>query len=274
MDDEVVGGVWQIDPDTRLQLQLAAVRKAADRQDWPMVVLEAEELLDDAPQHGEALGLLAGALLELGDARNAVDAFEDHLKNAEPSPDVLSGLAIARFEICDLQGASQAAREALRMDGGLAEAHYTFGLCLERLGRSSEAIRSFQTASALEPEAYPLPLSLDGEDIEAALRLAIRSLSPTLVEFWRDVPILVEDEPSLAELREARTPVPPTVAGLYAGDPPEGDEVLHARPQALRLFKRNLARCGDLEEVARQLLLVLEQEAMDWLGVPLEALED
>lgn len=106
-----------------------------------------------------------------------------------------------------------------------------------------------------------------------ALRHALPSLAPVLVEFWRDVPIQVEDEPSIEELLGARLPVPPTVAGLYAGDPPSGDEVLTARPEALRLFRKNLARCGDLDEVSRQLALVLEQEALDWLGVPLEELE-
>lgn len=273
MDDEVVTGLWQIDPDTRLGLRLEAVRRATERQDWSSVVLEAEELLDDAPRHGEALGMLAGALLELGDARNAVDAYEDHLALVEATAEALSGLAIARFELCDLPGAASAAREAIRLDGSLAEAHYTLGLTHERLGRIQDAVRSFQVARTLEPTAYPLPMDLGPTEIEQALRLAIRTLPPTLVEFWRDVPILLEEEPALDELRSASNPVPPTVAGLYAGDPPEGDLVLDVRPDALRLFKKNLARCGTLDEVAHQLSLVLEQEALDWLGVPLDEIE-
>lgn len=273
MDDEILTGVWQLDPDTRLKLRLGTVREAVRAKDWPRVVLEAEELLDDVPRHGETLGLLANALLELGDCANAVDAFEDHLALHEPTAPVLSGLAIARFETCDLVGAIEAAREAIRLDPSFAEAHYSLGLALERSGQGLQSAQSFQAANALDPTDYPLPMALTDEVLTEALRRALPALPPALIEFWKEVPIQIEDQPSLTELTASTSPVPPTVAGLYKGVPPEGEAVLTARPEALRLFRRNLARAGSLEEVSRQLALVLEQEALDWLGVPLEELE-
>ena len=62
------------------------------------------------------------------------------------------------------------------------------------------------------------------------------------------------------------------MAGLYDGVPPNGPEVPTSRPTALRLFRKNLARCGTLDEVVQQLVQVLEQEAMDWMGTPSDAL--
>ncbi|MEZ4321090.1 MAG: tetratricopeptide repeat protein [Myxococcota bacterium] len=275
MDDEVVSGVWELDPDTRLGLRIQRVRGAVSDGDWPRVVTEAEELLDEAPEHTEALGLLATALLELGDAESAAEAFEDHLSQAGPDALMLSGLAIARFESCDVMGAVEAARESIRLDPGLAEAHYTLGLSLERLGDAAEAARSFQAAHALDGPAYPFPLALTDPDIEAALQRAVTRLDPTYQDFWVGIPVRIEEEPTLAELTASPPPLPPTVAGLYEGSPPADDEeALTARPTALRVFRRNLARCGDLDEVAEQLAQVLQQEALDWLGIPPDELGD
>lgn len=274
MDDEVVSGVWELDPDTRLGLRIQRVRSAVGDADWPRVVTEAEELLDEAPHHTEALGLLATALLELGDAENAVEAFEDHLQGAGSDPMMLSGLAIARFENCDMMGAIEAAREAVRLDGSLAEAHYTLGLALERNGDKGEAARCFASAHTLDPTAYPFPIALTDDDVRAALGAAMESLPDSLHDFWVDVPVRIEEEPDLAELAAHPPPLPPTVAGLYEGVPPIDETALTARPTALRLFRRNLARCGDLDEVAVQLASVLRQEALDWMGVPLDEIDD
>jgi tetratricopeptide (TPR) repeat protein len=273
VDDELVSGVWELDPDTRSELRLNRIRTAVQQGDWPGAVIEAEELLDEEPDHAETLGLLANALLELGDAETAAEAFEDHLKQAPPDPIMLSGLAIARFESCDVVGALEAAREALRLDAGLAEAHYTLGLALDRTGDAASATQSLAAARSLDPIAYPFPIELPDADLQAALDAALAALPAPLQRFWNGVPVQVESEPDLAELTARPPPLPPTVAGLYAGHPPDDDTALAARPTALRLFRKNLARCGSLDQVAEQLLQVLEHEALDWLGVPLEELE-
>jgi len=270
MDDEVVSGVWQLDPDTRLDLRLQRVKSAIGDADWPRVVMEAEELLDEAPEHIETLGLLATALLELGDAESAAEAFEDYLGRAGPDAVILSGLALARFESCDLMGAIEAAREAIRRDGSLAEAHYTLAMALERMGDASEAAQSFALAHMMDEVAFPLPLQLTDADLQLAVSAALSALPPPIRDFWAGIPLQVEEEPALTELTAATPPLPPTIAGMYDGVPPNDDTVHTARPLALRLFRRNLARCGTLDEVTQQLALVLQQEALDWLGVPFE----
>lgn len=274
MDDEVASGVWSLDPDTRLGLRLDRVREAVGEADWPMVVAEAEELLDEAPDHPEALGLLATALLELGDAESASEAFEDHIRAAGPDALMLSGLAIARFEACDIMGSIEAAREAVRLDGSLAESHYTLGLSLDRMGDGAEAAQCFAIARMLDPAAYPLPMELTTADVQSALAAALATAHPDIAEFWAEVPVRIEEEPSLAELTASPPPLPPTVAGLYAGNPPADPASMHRRPTALRLFRKNLARCATTEEVIEQLAQVLRQEALDWLGLPPERLEE
>lgn len=278
MDDEVVGG-WSIDPDTRLALRLDRVRKALEQGDHATAVVEAEELLDEAPDHPDALFLLGEALLELGDAQGAVEAYEQFLQVAQPDDPAhaaaaLGGLAIARFEACVLSGAAEAAREAIRLAPDMAEAHYYLGLSLERVtGRQSEAVAEFVAANRLDPAAYPLPAQLDDAAWKAVVKQAMSRLHPRLITFWDDVPIRLDDLPSMDELRRADPPITPTASGLYEGEPPDVDEAWTQKPTALRLFRRNLARLGELELIVDEVASTLENEALDWVGATLDDLD-
>lgn len=252
--------------------RLELVRRAADRGDWPVVVVEAEELLDVDPDHPEGLLLLANASLELGDCLNAVAAYEAHLSHSTPSADALSGLGLARLDCCDIAGAIEAATAALRIDPDLAEAHYTLSLCFELTpGRSADAARAMAAANLLAPDAYPWPMQLGDEAFEDAIREAVHAIPGPLARFWSGVPMRLEEKPALAELVRGPTPIPPTVAGLYMGTPPAPEVANSLRPTALRLFRRNLARCGDLDGVQARLEEVLMHEALDWLGLPPDA---
>jgi tetratricopeptide (TPR) repeat protein len=283
MDDEVIGG-WKIDEDTRLALRLESVKKALDEEDWSNAVIEAEELLDEAPDHVEGLYLLAEALLELGDAEGANETFERHLEVAreqevELDPGhlaaVLCGLAVARFECVDMPAAAEAAREAIRLAPDLAQAHYYLGLALERMqGRKSESTQSILAAHRLDPEAYPLPLLLHRAQWEAAFGSALEVVHPRLQAFWSGLPVHFHELPDLAELRRHEPPLSPTVSGLYEGEPPENvKDPWQSRPKSLRLYTANLARLGHLDRMSEEIARTLQDEALDWLGLTLEDLD-
>jgi tetratricopeptide (TPR) repeat protein len=275
MDDEVVGP-WHIAPEIRAGLRLQTVKKALDQGDWQTAVLEAEELLHEEPEHQEALFLLAEALLELGDVEGAREAYEQHLELAtqDPSPDparmagALCGLAVARYECCDLPGSVEAARECIRIAPDLAEAHYYLGLALERMpGRKSESVTPFIAANRLDPEAYPLPVQLSPRQWEGAVKAAVGLLPSPLQRFWSGVPIRLEEAAPIEELRQAEPPITPTVGGLYVGTPPDEAGNWDEKPEALRLFTGNLARKGSVEAVTTEIAATLKAEALDWLGI-------
>ncbi len=276
-EDEVFSG-WQIDAETRVTLRLESVKKALDAEDWSAAVIEVEELLDEDPDHVEGLYLLAEALLEIGDAEGAVETFERHLEVAreqgvqfdpEHRAAVLCGMAVGRFECVDIPGATEAAREAVRLAPDLAQAHYYLGLAIERSpGKKSEAAQAMLAANRLDPEAYPLPVSFGREQWEAAFRKAVNALPPKLRTFWSGLPVHFEEFPDLAELRRHDPPLSPTVSGLYEGEPPEeGDDPWKKRPTSLRLYTANLARLGDREAVSEEIERTLLSEALDWLGL-------
>ncbi|MBW2256969.1 MAG: tetratricopeptide repeat protein [Deltaproteobacteria bacterium] len=268
MDDEVRVG-WQIAPEIRAAMRLDRARTAMHRGEFGAAVMELEELLDEEPDNPEALFLLGEALIELGDFEGALQAYEHHLEmGADPNPRTLTGLAIARFNTCDLSGAAAAAREAVRLAPEAAEAHYYLGLALERLpNRGGSAVGSFAAANQLDPTAFPFPLQVGVQEWQGLIQDAMVLLPRSLQDFWADIPILLENLPNLDELRSADPPITPTVTGLYQGVPPLDADPWLVRPQALRLYTGNLVRSPTTEDLVEAIARTLEHEARDWIGL-------
>lgn len=281
MDDHITQG-WALDPEMRVAMRLEQVRKHVDAMAWHEAALEAEELLDEQPNHVEALELLARAQLGMMDAEGSAQSWEQVL-SLDPTPraDRLASMAMARFDICDLVGAVEAAREAVRLDPSLGEAHYVLGLALERLpGRSVEAAQALLAANRLEPLAYPFPIRLDTQGWEQALTTAMLHVMPQVRELWEGVPVRLPQYPDLEMLRANTPPVSPRIPGMFQGQPPAEDDAealedpWSRSPDGLLLFTANLARVHDLEELVERLADVLEQEALVWVGADPWGLDD
>ncbi len=278
MDDELPGGVWRVDATTREGLRLDRIRQAMDQGAWEVAAVEAEELLEEAPEHGEALFLLGEALLELADYELARVCYEQRLALDDDDLAARLGLAIATFLGCDLDAAIPLLEEMVRREPQSAEAHHYLGLALERVpGRGTEALSALAAASQLDPARFPLPMQLDPSGWEQLVRDALESLHPALQLFWSGVEFLLQDLPPLDELRDHVPPLPPTVGAMYVGEPPEepyeGDLSEAPRPDGMRLFMRNLGRAPSRARLVEQLGVALEEEALHWLGLPPDALE-
>lgn len=268
MTDETAGGPWSLDPELRSQLRLERVRVAIRDQQWTEAELEAEELLDDEPDHLEALGLLGQAALAAGDAPIARLALEEHARLGGDSVPRLLDLAIARFETCDLVSAAEAAREVVRRDPALAEGHWYLGLSLERLpGGQAQAIAELAAARQLAPDAYPWPLDLDKRAWKGVIDDALAAVHPEVAAFWEGIPIVTVPQPDLDELRRMDPPVSPAVSGLFEGALQPDDDPWDVRPKSMRLFTRNLAICRSVEELVDHVADALEAEALGWLGL-------
>ncbi len=262
-----------MDDATRRALRLDRIERALRSGSFDSAIVEAEEMLDRTPDDVEGLVLLGDASLEAGDNEVAAASYEHALRLTQGrSARALQGLAVARFELCDLVECTEVAREALRLEPAAADAHYFLGLALERLGQAAEAAASFAAARQLAPDEYPYPMMLTPSDWERAVSLAVRGLAPELQQFWADIPIVLEQEPSLEELRAASPPISPRIAGLYVGTPPQDDASGAERPEALRLFTAALSRSPSHDDLVRQIAATLEAEALNWLGIPPEDL--
>jgi tetratricopeptide (TPR) repeat protein len=270
MTDDTAPG-WTVDPELRAAMRLGAVRAAMEREDFEGAVVEAEELLDGAPDHAEALFLLAECLLELGDAELAAPTYERRLELAPPDEQLWTGLAVARFDLTDLSGAIEAAREATRLAPDNAEAHYYLGLALERVeGRKAESVGALMAAHRLDPDAYPLPVEGDPSRWQWAYRRALAALPHDSAQFWEGVEVVFVDLPPLDVLRRVSPPIPPTVPALYSESAPLAQSAEPGQARQLHVYTSNLARLGHWEDITEQLAQILEAEAAGWL----EAAED
>lgn len=281
MDDDVSQG-WVIDPQTRQALRITAVRRLVQTGAWEDAILEAEELLDEAPEHAEGLSLLADALQAVGDAEGALQAWDQHFARVkQPSVHALVGAATARLDLCDLDGAAVLAREATRRDPASSEAHFILGVALERQeDRTAESASALVAAHQLDPVSFPFPVQLTAAQWKELITLALVKVHPAAQDVWDGVPVRLYEVPELATLRASDPPVSPRVAGLFVGKPPGEDESGNGdhgddasepsagRPEALHLFTRNLTRASTHDEIAERIADVLEQEALAWLGVP------
>jgi len=269
VDDEIPLGSWQIDPSVRTSLRLDGVRKALTEGRWSDAVIEAEELLDETPDHADALFYLGEALLELGEPELAQAAYAQRARQGDEVPAVLLGLGLASYELCDLQRAIECFREVLRQLPDHAEAHFSLALALDAAGQEAEAAASFKAAELIEPEHYPPPMELAPAAWRQALGEAIATLSPVQQAVLHQVPVQLLDRPSVEELRANTPPLPPSVACLLDGDPGDDDAAL--RPEGLRLFTRVLARQPTFDDLVVALSHALDIETADWLGLELQA---
>lgn len=268
MEDDIPAGTWAIDASTRRRLRRSKLSEAIEKDDPVALILEAEESLDDDPDDPVALAHLADTLLDHGEFEIARAAFEHRLTlGAGDAEKDWLGVAICAFQTCDFDGAMNAASMVLEDEPDNARAHYVLGLAAERIpGKSVQSVAALVAASELSPEHFPLPVPPAMLDWERTISSAIRRLHPRLQAFYNKLPFRVEELPDVQELRACTPVLPPTIGAMYVGDPPHDEQGWQDRPDAIRLFARNLGRVPTEEERVEQLAHNLQEEALDWVG--------
>ena len=264
MTDDVGPG-WMVDADTRTAMRLRAIHQAAERLDWHATLVEAEELLDEQPDHIEALRWVADAMLALEDPTGARLVYRDLLGRGDMSHEVHAGLALASFELCDFASATHHARVATRAMPDQPESWYTLSLALEwEDGASAESVQALLTANRLAPDDFPVPIELTTDEWRMAIEQAMHEVDSAIGQLWSGVPIRLEPVPSRAELEAAKGQIPPTVGGMVVGDRDYADA--DQKPESLRIFVHNLGRAGSYEAIVGEVMNTLEDEAEAWWG--------
>ncbi|MCO4743600.1 MAG: tetratricopeptide repeat protein [Proteobacteria bacterium] len=271
--DDAVSGPWLLDPETRLQLRLKGLRTSLAQGDFEEAILEAEELLDEEPDYADGLYLLGEALLDANDPEGAVMAFQRHVQLVGDDLESLLRLGLARFEICDLEGAEEVVREVARRRPEDALAHYQLSLILEAQDRRTESVGALMMANRLDPHSFPLPNHWTDAQWSSAIEEAIQGLAPLLRKFWAGIPMRVEPAPFLDELKAEDPPLSPRISGIVLGTPAEAPDP-QGRPEAMRFFQRNLDKAATYEEFVEWVGAALEREACEWLGLDPDRLDD
>jgi tetratricopeptide (TPR) repeat protein len=112
----------------------------------------AADLDPSATRPLEALG---DVLYERGRYERSAEVFERRLAVDSLSARVFLKLATARYRGGQIEQALTAAREAVRLDETLADAHYLIGICLRDKQQPAEAAAALEKAAAIAPALVP-----------------------------------------------------------------------------------------------------------------------
>jgi predicted Zn-dependent protease with MMP-like domain/predicted negative regulator of RcsB-dependent stress response len=239
---------------------------------------EAEELKRETRGHPEVRLLLGAALLEVGEAEDALRELE--LARGRVSDEVLWAfyLAGANFELARLGEAEDLLRNMIASEPEEPAGVYGLAEVLEHLGKPDEAEDCYRRAHQLDPENYPMPMRLTREAFQEVVAEASATLPEELREHLELIPVVVQDLPA----EEALDPslgatVSPGVLGLFVGRSLREESVFEApeTPRTIYIYQRNLERaCDSREELVDEIATTFYHELGHYLGLDENDLEE
>ena len=228
----------------------------------------------DRSLQSEVYYLKSKALFYLDDLEGAVFLVRRALKAAGPQPIYSAFEGQVLFELGRYDEARRVLEHGVALDPDSAHALYHFGLVLERVADPEEAARCFARSNALDPHHYPLPAEVSEEFFRDVMEEALANLPRSVRETMENVPVLVEDFPTL-ELVQSED-VSPQILGIFIGVPRTQAAVTDQMPDLDRiiLFKKNLEKiCQDREDLIDQIQITVRHEVGHYLGLDQDDLE-
>lgn len=195
-------------PAGRVVITSETLREALERfrsNDWKGAIGAARAALAEQPDDHTALFILARSHLEIGEAEEAVEAYEKLLSLDPDNVDALLDVGSAYVQLQEGEPAADAFRKVLALDPRQADALYNLGTLLFRQGEVDEAIERLETAVEVDPNRSLAHLSLGyallrKEDFEGARRhlrryLELRPDAPDRGEIEALLDALPGDQP-------------------------------------------------------------------------------
>ncbi len=242
----------------------------------------------DRPFQAELCYLKAKSLFYRDDLEGAVFLIRRATKSGGEQPTYSAFEGHVLFEMGAYAEARRVLERALACEPDSPHIVYSLGLVLERIVASGSeefstrvvdaartgAEAAFERAHALDPLQFPIPVSVSTKFFEEAIAEALDNLPRSIREYVANVPILIEDFPTLDRVVGER--LSPQLLGLFVGIPrtqaaateqvPDLDQIL--------LFKGNLEKiCRDREELIEQIQVTVRHEIGHYLGLDENDLE-
>lgn len=230
------------------------------------------KVLSLAPSHPGAQFVRGDALRTMGDLPEAADAYRSAALIQPDHAASWASLAFTSFELLDFDEARRAVSRSLRESPRNPEAWWVRSLLQEWRGDFAGAQRSLAHAQWLDPVGFPMPPTLTDQEVERLVAVAISRLPPSLSGLLTNVPIILDEIPSIDVLLQYHPPASPLeVLGYFSGSDvleKSTDEPWNQIPATLILFRRNLTRTSsDRSHLINQIRYTLSREVGHFLGL-------
>lgn len=237
------------------------------------------QVLRRAPDHPGAYFVKGDALRVLGFLAEAADAYRSAALLQPDHAASWASLAFTSFELLDFDEARRAISRSVRESPENPEAWWVRSLLQEWRGDFAGAQRSLAHAQWLDPVGFPMPPCLTDEDVERLVETAISQLHPDLATLLTNVPIILDEIPSLEVLLQFDPPASPLeILGTFTGTSvmeKSTDDPWSQLPATIVLYRRNLSRSSsDKDELTKELKTTLLHEVGHLLGLTEDDLED
>ncbi|AKU89684.1 TPR repeat protein [Vulgatibacter incomptus] len=165
----------ELEPDgIEALLALARAEREAGKLDQAKAALARAE--EKAPQSHRIKTALGELRLAQGDAKSAVQAFDEALRLDASDVEALEGKGRVLEKLGDLEGALAAYQTATSIDDSSIAGHLGAGSLLARKGDANGAVEALEKAKALDPKSPRIRIGL------ATLRLDAGELDPAMEE--------------------------------------------------------------------------------------------
>ncbi len=255
----------------RVERLLDDAEAALDAGDAEKALALCDEVLARAPSHPGAQFVRGDALRVMGDLYGASDAYRAAALTQPEHAASWASLALTSFELLDFEEARRAVSRSVRENSKNPEAWWVRSLLQEWRGDFSGAQRSLAHAQWLDPIGFPMPPVLTDEDVQRLVHLATEDLHPDLAALLSNVPIILDEIPSIEVLMAYDPPASPIeLLGYFSGSTFKSEDTpgpWTQIPSSIILYRRNLARSSnDRPHLIKQLQHTLCHELEYFLG--------
>src|SRR5258708_39373781 len=95
-----------------------------------------------------------------GDLKGALRALDAADRNGSTDPEILASRGYLQMDLADYEAAARSYARLLDSKNGDAEAWFQWGFCLQKVGRSAEALEKFQKATRAGSNWIQTPLAM------------------------------------------------------------------------------------------------------------------
>lgn len=257
-------------------VEVERIHELIEKGEFETARLSIDGMLRKRPRHPDLLIVDATLCLEESEPGLALESLKGAERCADPAQ-FFYLRAAASYDLARFAGA----RADIEQAGAIRKAYPhcldLLSRVLEHLGDPEGSRKAAMEAHALDPEAFPLPLEVDAAAFDLLVERAVQELPPRIRQKLEEIPVMVQDLPTVEMLTDEEPPLSPDSLGMFVGRHifTSSSEVGPSDPGAIYLFRLNLLRdCTDREELENEVRITVQHEVGHLLGLDEDELDE